>query len=358
MKIVDNENLIWQRIVDLSSAEKGFLRKEWFQAWTVFNDTDNNWHKEICYKFISNGEDNHVILPYSFQEIGPFKFASLAGNFFPFRSIPNTRAESKLINIVADYITQINGIYGMRFGSVNKSDEFIKELMSCLKDRGWKVTNTSLGYEYGFKLPSNEKEYLEGISSKRRKKIRYYGRKLADCGEVEFKFYKSEKPDTWQEVFKDLATIESNAWISETGEPRFLGNLNQVFWNELVTHQWYSDALSIWILYLNGKPVSHDVAIDTENVRYAIAGSYDEEVAKFRTGVQLELKAVGHAIDEGIGLINSGLGDSGYKTDLGYEQCGEIVEVIAFPPNFRGNLAYILARVKYLLDNLKSKLKR
>ena len=137
-----------------------------------------------------------------------------------------------------------------------------------------------------------------------------------------------------------------------------MGDLNQAFWNKLIAHQWYSDALSIWILYLDGKPVSHDVAIDTKSVRYSIAGSYDEVVANFRTGVQLELKAVGHAIDERIGLINTGLGDSGYKSDLGYEQCGEILEIIAFPPNFRGRLAYMLARTKYLVDKLGRKFKR
>jgi len=358
MKVIDDETLIWQRVSEISPAENHFLRKEWFDAWTIFNDTDNNWHKEIGYKYFTDSDNNHAILPYSFQKLGPFKFASLAGNFFPYRAIPNSGESVELINNIADFLSKLGDVYGVRFGSISKSDEFISKLISCLKSRGWKITNSSLGYEYGMPVPSHESEYLESISSKRRKKIRYYGRKLADSGEVEFRLYKSETADVWKKVFEDLATVESNAWISETGEPRFLGDLNQVFWNKLINHQWYSDALSIWILYLDGKPVSHDVAIDTERVRYSIAGSYDENVANFRTGVQLELKAVGHAIDRQIRLINTGLGDSGYKSDLGYEQCGEIIEVIAFPPNLRGRSAYILARIKYLVDKLRRKLKR
>ena len=194
MKVVDNESQIWNRISEIASAENHFLRKEWFDAWTIFNDTGNNWCKEISYQYLSDSHDHHAILPYSFQKIGPFKFASLAGNFFPYRAIPNTGIGVELINKVADYVAEFNGIYGIRFGSITKSDEFISKLISCLKDRGWKITNTTLGYEYGMTVPSNEKEYLESISSKRRKKIRYYGKKLAECGKVEFNFLKVRPP--------------------------------------------------------------------------------------------------------------------------------------------------------------------
>jgi len=196
------------------------------------------------------------------------------------------------------------------------------------------------------------------IWPKRRKKIRYYGRKLEQAGNVEFKLFKSENSSTWQKVFKDLATIESNAWISQTGEPRFLGELNQAFWNKLIASKWYSDALSIWVIYMDGKPISHDVAIDTEKTRYAIACSYDEIVAKLRTGIQLEIKATTHSIGESVEFINTGLGDSGYKSELGYTQCGEIIEVIAFPPTFRGRLVYLLAEIKYRLDKIKRVLSR
>ena len=107
--------------------------------------------------------------------------------------------------------------------------------------------------------------------------------------------------------------------------------------------------MDVWIMYLDGVPVSHLTSIDTADVRYAFACSYDEKVANFTTGATLEMAMMKAATQTNITDVNNGLGNSGYKAKWGSTQLAELIDVVAFPPTFMGRIAHMLARLKVAL---------
>ena len=143
---------------------------------------------------------------------------------------------------------------------------------------------------------------------------------------------------------------ETNAWISESGEPRFIGHKNQYFWNKIVEDEWFSKAINVWIIHLNEEPVSYVISIDTKESRYVYANSYVKHVENFSTGTKLYYELILHAISCGKKMINFGLGDSGYKTQWGARASSVLIDLFAFPPTLKGRLAYYIFKLKTFLD--------
>ena len=96
--------------------------------------------------------------------------------------------------------------------------------------------------------------------------------------------YNDNTIEEWAKIFEELATIENAAWVSETGEPRFSGTQNNLFWSHLTKDRWMRKAIHTWIIYHGGSPVSFCLAIDSADTRNIIANSYDSRVAEFSTG--------------------------------------------------------------------------
>ena len=127
----------WKIINDTCQEEDRFLRKSWFDAWARYIEENNNWNGKIQYELIEAGDGNCAILPYAFQTIGPFKFASIAGNFFPHRGIPHTGVKLELIERTVDRISEIKDIYGFRLGPIVQEDPFILKLCQTLTKNKW-----------------------------------------------------------------------------------------------------------------------------------------------------------------------------------------------------------------------------
>ncbi|HRW30681.1 MAG TPA: GNAT family N-acetyltransferase, partial [Emcibacteraceae bacterium] len=313
-----------------------FLRENWFYAWLNLVQSSNSWTREIEYIYVGETDSGCAIIPYAFQKVGPLKFASLPGAYFPHRGIVNTGPDATLIKKTVEKLSKISGIYGFRMGPVESNDRFISDLTEQLKQNGWKIITMTIGANYGMVPPASVEEYLSGFSANRRQKMRAHARKMDALGKVELKHFNDVDASTWEQIFKDIETVESNAWVSKSGEPRFVGQEKQTYWNELVKDDFYKKALSVWILYLDDKPVSKKVALDAGGIRYYLTSSYDEKVARFNTGVRMEVEFVSDAIVKGIKYINNGLGDSGYKAQWGSEYYNDLIDIIAFPPTLKG----------------------
>ncbi|MCP5381997.1 MAG: GNAT family N-acetyltransferase [Kordiimonadaceae bacterium] len=347
--MTDLSERYWNSIDAVGETGIKFLRKNWFESWLNLVQSSNSWTREIKYIYVGEADNDCAIIPYAYQKVGPLKFASLPGAYFPHRGILNTGPKVILIEKAAEKLSELSGIYGFRMGPVESSDLFISGLTEKLKQNGWKIITMNIGANYGMVPPATVEEYLSGFSANRRQKMRSNARKMDALGKVELKHFNDVDNATWEQIFKDIEIVESNAWVSKTGEPRFVGLEKQFYWNELVKDEFYKKALSVWILYLDDKPVSKKVALDAGGIRYYLTSSYDEKVARFNTGVRMEVEFVSDAIVKGIKYINNGLGDSGYKTQWGSEYYNDLIDIIAFPPTIKGRFAYLLAKLKAAL---------
>lgn len=340
-------NDIWQRIGSTIPKENQFCRLSWYEAWTCYLKEENNWQGDLEY-CVAKGNDasEEAIIPYAYQKVGPFLFASLAGNYFPHRAFPyNGKSQSLLDNIVSE-ISTIKGISGFRLAPVEAKDTFLEKLKETFSQNNWKILTRDAGQDFGIFLPDSEDEFLASLSSKRKYKIRRRWRGMEELGTAEIKRYNSISSEEWETVFQEVETVEEKAWISEMGEPRFAGKANQQFWNNLVQDEWFSKAINIWIMYLDQEPVSYSISIDSGEIRYGLATSYCESIAQFSPGQKFQMEVATQAIRAGIKTLNEGMGDSGYKQKSGSIELSKLIEIIAFPPTLKGKVAYLIALLK------------
>lgn len=348
-------NNAWEKIHTNTEVKNQFLRKKWFDSWAVYNDNDNNWQKEINYLHIAAGDGHDAIIPYAIQKQGPFKFASLVGNFLPHRGIPNTGADCELINLAAQKISEIGNAEGFRFGFVEDNDRFIAPLLEELKRRKWKFVTKSYGHNYGRPLPTTEEEYSNSIRGNQRRNVARRRRQLEALGKVEIKCFTKESQQGWEAAFNDVANVEEKSWVAERGEPKVMGNENQKFWNGLVKDEWFGQAIKIFILYLDDEPISYTLVIDTAEMRYGFAKAFDKKMAKYGTGALLEIELMSNGIENGLKFLNSSIGSEEHKMTSGDDKLAQLIDLVAFPPTIKGRTAYFIVKMKYFVDSLNFK---
>mgnify|MGYP000218123656 CR=1 FL=1 len=336
----------WQAITASGPDDFKFLRKAWFDGSGMYFNDDQQDYVATTYGYIGNNESGYAILPYGFKKRGPFKFAMLAGEFFPRRGIPHSSINDDLVKKTADYLSAIKDVCGFRFGPVIKDDPFIDEVVKTLDKKGWRFVNSIVGQDFGMAVPKSFDDYHAELSVKRQKKIAYYRRRLEATGTVLIKKHSDLTVKEWKNIFAELEKVESKAWVANEGDPHFIGPNQQLFWVSLVGDDWFKKAINVWMLYLDSEPVSYLVSLDTGTERYILATAYDEAVAKYSTGHRLQLEMLKSTIDEGeISYINNGLGNSGYKDAWGAEKYIKLADIVAFPPTLRGKIAYIAAKL-------------
>lgn len=350
-------NEVWEKINASAVSDKQFLRKSWYDAWVILNASSDTWDNHLDFRYIDAGDKGAAVFPYGIHKIGPFKFASLAGNFIPHRGIPNSGLEPELIEETVKGISEIDGVDGYRFCPVESTDQFQTDLIGEFRRQKWFVVKKEFDQDLIKRVPGTEEEYLNSLSASRHRKLRNYNRKLEKAGDVEYKYFNDETTETWKSVFKDIEKVEANSWVADTGRPRFMGQDKQNYWNRLVQDDWFSKAIKVIIIYLDGEAVSHDVAIDTDEVRFGLDGSYDKKVARLATGILLEVDAFKQAIKFGLKTVRNGSGTDEFKKRWGATEGPSTLDLIVFPPTVSGFVRYLLTKFKYFMDEHKSKFK-
>lgn len=331
---------IWAVIYEQCPEDCSMFRQSWYDAWSKQNN-------DVIYATFADHKNQHAVFPYFIKKLGPFNFASLAGNYFPRKGLPYSGVSDELIDKFTTFLLELSSISGCQLGPVKKDDPFIQKLVEKLSSDNWKLLLQSTGFDHGMAVPETVEEYLSSLSKSRRKKTAYYLRRLEKKGVVEIKHHKSLDPDGWRNVFADLEAVESKAWVSERGDPHFIGIKRQSYWNELVNDEWYRKAFNAWIIYVDEKPISYIAAIDIGKERFVLSSSFNKDYSDFRTGSILEIELMSMTIREAkVTFMNNGMGDSGYKSAWGNREFQELYEIIAFPPNIKGRLAYLIAKLK------------
>lgn len=334
------EKHIWSTIYENGPEDCSLFRESWYDAWSILND-------EVNYTTFTNKSNQHAIFPYFIKKIGPFNFASLAGNYFPRKGLPYSGFNDEIIDDFVSFLDQLPDVSGCQFGPVKKDDPFVSKLVAKLRAKKWKLMLTSTGFDHGMDVPATVEDYMGSISKSRRKKAAYYLRRLEKVGDVNIKHHKSLNERDWQNVFTDLETVENKAWVSDGGDPHFIGPQRQSYWNQLAEDQWYREALNAWVIYLDDKPISYVAAIDIGHERFVLSSSFNKDYSDFRTGSILEIEMMRTTIEQAkVTFMNNGMGDSGYKSAWGNEEFQELCEIVAFPPTLKGLFTYLIALVK------------
>jgi hypothetical protein len=354
---VDSESRQMEELDNLfqnSLSSCGFFRPIWYRAWDLSYGNDRNWSGPLRFIPIVCDGAIQAALPISSQKIGPFRFAAIGGAFSPFRGIPYRGDPGIVAQTMVAEFDELRGIDAVRLGPVQNTESLLTSIIVELKKANWKIITETLGVEYVLDNLSTLDNFKATLSKSRLKRIDVYWRRLCRDAETTISHYNSCSESEWAKVFQEFETIESNSWVAKSGDPYFIGEVNQQFWNLLVTDPWFRDSINAWTLYHDGRPVSFLIAMDSDDTRFFFVNGYDERVAKYSTGRILYKEGIYDSFTKNITRINSGQGDSGYKRGWGGTGTSELVNIVAFPPTLRGRTAFVAGKTKKVIERIRS----
>lgn len=320
----------------------GFLNLDWYAAWEeCYLPIENPGIPVQCIALSDAADKTIGACPFFIKSYLGLRLLSVAGYYYPFRSFIVAKDSIAKCTIgLVDAIHQQSIASIVRFGPAEEDNPVTRSLFSTFKAQGWKCYQQDRGEQYFINLPNEFAQYKNKLSKKMLGNLRRDSNKLAKLGSIEYKKYNNLQKDDWGPVIDDCSVVESNSWLdkSSQGKMRIYGK--EAFWKRLLKNDSASKKITIWIMYLDKKPISFNVAIDADGYRYGVSSQYDTAFRKYSVGLSMHFHVIEDAVNTGIKIFNMGDGDSGYKQRWGAIPGTRLVDYIYFKPNIVGNLFY------------------
>jgi CelD/BcsL family acetyltransferase involved in cellulose biosynthesis len=261
---------------------------------------------------------------------GRFGVRAVPGCYWPFRGPPiasDSAAEELAAAFAAPEAAPLLG-WALRLGPIMANDATARQLGRAAEAAGWSVLSRRIGTTFLLDLGRLAREGRWPRGSTMRKN-RFHEKNLAAHGTLEWRFISG---DLWSPaVFDDLARIEAASWIASKTDGRdskFLNPAHRKVWESAATDPALARMMSAAILDIGGRPAAFSFDLDCGPVKYAVANSYDEAFARHSPGKVLYYRNLVRAMERGIGLVDWGVGDGGYKRTIGAEAGPEMVDLL------------------------------
>lgn len=297
-------------LAETGDARFAFLRAQWFAANDAF---------EAC---IARRDDGSALaaLPLCVgRRMGPFAIKQIAGSYWPFRSIPmanHTDAASLAGTLEqAEFDKQLGTVW--RLGPVSADDQAVNTLKHAARSAGWHILTRPLGTCFELDLGALAQSGA-WPSAKTRRKNGWRKRRLGETGEVCCEFFTGT--DWMPRQRKAMAEIEKQSWLGKLpdgGNTKFRDCEQRKYWENLCNDPGLAEKLFGSLMYIGETPAAFTFGVQSGDCRYYIANNYDDRFTKFGPGRVLLYEDFANAAERGIALVSWGLGDAGYKTEMG-----------------------------------------
>ena len=330
-----------------------FLTAGWWQAWADALLPYDSWQGPLRYLVARDHQGVvQAVLPLAEQVMAGLSVLSLAGNYKPFRTLLIAEtAPADTADALARFITDDLKPRAFRLGPVQADAPEILAFNRALVTAGWHFCRMHRGTEFLMDLEGDLETYRTAVGPKKFQRIRYKKNRLAKQGALRVERYRNEPPDRWRQAIADAALIEQASWLrKDGGDPTYDEPGLAAFWQAYLGDPRASAVSSIWVLYLDDRPISFNAILDAGDHRYLMALAYDQAWRERSPGKILFLDSMTTAFEEGIACYNMGQGDSGYKAEWGADRIGYLDDWIILPPTAAGRLLHLAARIKFGRD--------
>ncbi|WP_277984522.1 GNAT family N-acetyltransferase [Sphingomonas faeni] len=277
-------------------------------------------------------QDDAAVLTLPFVPLGPrlLRIAAIPGCYWPFRSfgLALEAGEPALKAALSTLACHVNGI---RIGPVYDTDPAAAALIATARAQGWTTVDRAIGDSWSLDLPrAREGEPWPRTSTLR--KNRFHEKHLAEHGAPDWRFLSGAD---WPAAFADLGAVEQTSWIAHATDRtgmKFTADGHLAFWQAAVADPVLAGMFRAALLTVDGAPAAFSFDIDTGELLYAIANSYDPHFAKHSPGKLLYWRNLVAAQARGIRRVDWGAGDSGYKQVIGATVDAPIRDWLLFRP--------------------------
>jgi CelD/BcsL family acetyltransferase involved in cellulose biosynthesis len=180
-------------------------------------------------------------------------------------------------------------------------------------------------------IPDSMEEFLAARSSRTRKNLRYYDKRM-----------KRDHPDVTVRAFRDEGDLEELcADMERVAATTYQRGLGAGFTGD--EHERSLMALGMrrgwfraWVLYFGDRPVAFWHGYAYQGIFTTGCPGFDPEFAKDRVGAYLAVRMIeALCADDSVHTLDWGHGEADYKRTLGEHQRQE-VDVLLFAPTFKG----------------------
>ncbi|MGU3390007.1 GNAT family N-acetyltransferase [Sphingomonas sp. M1A8_2b] len=262
-------------------------------------------------------EDDAPVLTLPFVPLGPraLQIAAIPGCYWPFRSF-GLALEASDAAVKTALSTLAIHVNGLRIGPVYDTDPAVTALIATARANNWIAIDRPVGTSWALDLnPIADGQPWPRNSTLR--KNRFHEKHLAEHGTPEWHFLSD---GDWPAAFDALGTIEQTSWIAHATDRtgmKFTPDGHLAFWQAAVADPVLAQMFRAALLTIDGAPAAFSFDLDTGDLLYAIANSYDPRFAKHSPGKLLHWRNITAALARGTRRIDWGAGDSGYKRVIG-----------------------------------------
>ncbi|MGI9499883.1 MAG: GNAT family N-acetyltransferase [Geminicoccaceae bacterium] len=327
-----------------------FLAYGWWQAWGETMLPHGNWRGPLRFAVARNGGGMiQAVLPVAKQVMLGLPVLSLAGNYKPFRSwLIAGDAPKETAACLVDFITDDADAKAFRLGPVKRSQIEIEVLRRAFDDAGWRFCPVTRGENHLIDLPEDLTGYRKMVAPRKFQRTDYQRRRMGREGQVRIACHRGLGLDAWRQVIAESALVEQASWLlGQGGDLAYADPKSAAFWQRYLTSASASQAKSVWIIYVDDRPVSFNATLDSGDCRYGLSSHFDEAFKAYSPGKMVYLDAITDCFDRGVKVFSLGQGDGGFKAHYGANRVEPLADWLALPPTAAGRLLCLAARTKF-----------
>ena len=283
-----------------------FITPDWLQAW---------WHVfgEVREPFIRIIRDGNSIIG-----IAPLmregNTAAIIGDtdvcdYLDFIVAPGR--ENEFFKYLLDDLRD-SSIENLDLKHVRPDSTVATPLAGIARSLNMEVVATREDVSVEMELPPTWEEYLGGLASKQRHEVRRKLRRLAEAGEINYRFIDdiSSTPGFMDRFFKMFTE-------SRQDKAAFLTEQREVFFRLLVEKTTATGLLKLGMLELDGRVMAAVICFDYDDGIYLYNSGYDPEFNYLSVGWLSKVLCIKESIESGKKIFDFLKGDEPYKYHLG-----------------------------------------
>lgn len=315
---------VLDRLADIGAEANRFLRAAWYAGCGVDATT-----------LVARGGGGAPLLAIPTIPAGPGLLGArmVPGCYWPHRSVSIAPIATSADLVAAFDAPATRRALGpaWRLGPVAADDPALLRLAPAACAAGWTVLRRSLGHSFVVApgAPDNDGADAWPRRSTRRRLANHERRLAAAIGPVTIRTVTGADWDAG--VLATLGGIEAASWVARDTDghgAKFLTADQRDRWTRVLADPVLADALSATILVAGDTPVAFSFDLAAGTVQHAIASGYDTRFANYRVGSLVTAHQFAHAAARGIARIDLGMGDSGYKQQMGAVRGPELIDCL------------------------------
>ncbi|MEO1489501.1 MAG: GNAT family N-acetyltransferase [Pseudomonadota bacterium] len=268
------------------------------------------------------------------KSIGPAALGlhvnQIAGPYWPMRGVPldkNASAQALASALSDKALARALGP-AFRLGPVVRDHASIRLLREAFALAGWSVLSKPVGQHFAVDLATLTASG-KWPSTRGQRKRRWHVRNMEKIAPVRFEYFTGTD---WTAATRNaMAAIEANSWLAtleDGGDTKFLDPALRATWEDAAKDAALAAMIRGSLFWIGEDPVAFTFGLDCGASRLLIANNFDMRFKKESPGKVLIYDDFLKAAERGIAWMDLGLGDAGYKSDMGAAEVGTFVDLM------------------------------